>query len=769
MRAILARMLQLAAALVLASLALAQEQRPSPVPLVVHDPFFSLWSTHGRPTDGTPSHASGHAVPMCVLARIDGDKVVRLLGTEPPEVPAPEQSVTIVDFTTTRFVSLAAGVELELAFVTPALPDDLDVLARPVTYVELRAWSRDGNEHSIDLYLDVAAVAAVEAPSERVQGRLVEIEGLETACVEALDPPWRAPESGRERLERGTLLASARKGPGVRANFGPAEELRRAFVERRSASVPPSFLEPRPAADGAVSVRLEGRGGAGYVTAKAGDAPVTAPVTARAMLAYDEPWSVRYFEQRLRPYWRREGMDAAELLQAADAAGGQVVTRCGEFDRELSLDLATAGSSEWLRDCQRAYRSALGASKLCADAHGRPLLFVRGATGTYGLSQTQDVAASAPQHLLLSSDLAKAVLLPLLDRAASSTWAAPFAPHELGTYPHATGAAQESVATSSTAVADSSDLILLVAAICQREGRVELAARYWKQLSSWSRFLVEQASAPQNSALDAESRAKSIVALGAFARLARQMGSAQRAEELELLARSEAAGWERGARTQDEGAVEPSVALAWDKALQLGLFGTDWKPRELEHGFLKALAGEPLWSKWFARGAKGPLTWAPAPLSIGQPLVPDARGGESRWSWTTSEPAASWTALEFDASSWSTGSGAFGAPLARPSLPRTPWTEPALWLRRTFELTSIPSAEVRLAIELVGDAEVWLNGALAAGLSSGTPGYFVEALPEEARAALRVGTNVLAIRCTGRTDAACIDAGLVTVPLATAR
>ena len=761
----MALMFHFVAALVLGSLASAQEERPRPVPLVVHDPFFSLWSTPGRPTDGTPSHASGRSVPMCVLARIDGDKVVRLLGTEPPEVPAPDQSVTIVDFTTTRFVSLAAGVELELAFVTPALPDDLDVLARPVTYVQLRAWSRDGNEHSIDLYLDVAALAAVEGPSERVQGRLVEIEGLETACVEALDPPWRAPESGRERLERGTLLASARKGPGVRANFGPAEELRRAFVERRGASVPPSFLEPRPAADGVASVRLEGRGGAGFVTAKAGDAPVTA----RAMLAYDEPWSVRYFEQRLRPYWRGAGIDAAKLLQVADAAGEQVVARCGEFDRELSLDLATAGDSQWIRECQRAYRSVLGASKLCADAHGRPLLFVRGAAGTHGLSQTMDVAASAPQHLLLSSDLAKASLLPLLDRATWSAWTAPFAPCELGTYPHATGTAQESVATSATAVADSSDLILLVAAICQREGRVELAARYWKQLSSWSRFLIEQASAPQDSALAADSRAKSIVALGAFARLARQMGSAQRAEELELLARTEAADWERSARTQDEDSVEPSVALAWDKALQLRLFGTDWKPRKLEPVFLTVLAGEPLWNKWFARGAKGPLTWAPARLSIGERLVPDARGGESRWSWTTSEPAASWTTLEFDVGSWSTGSGAFGAPLARPSLIRTRWTATALWLRRTFELASIPSAEVRLAVELVGDAEVWLNGALAARLSSGTPGYFVEALPEEARAALRVGANVLAIRCTGQTEAACVDAGLVTVPRATNR
>lgn len=762
MRAILARMLQLAAALVFGSLALAQEERQEPVPLVVHDPFFSLWSSRTGPTTGATAHASGRVVPMCVLARIDGDKVVRLLGGEPQEIPAPDQSATVVDFTTTRFSSLVAGVELELAFVTPALPDDLDVLAWPVTYVELQARSSDGNEHSIDFYLDVAALAAVEAPSERVQGRLVAIEGLETACVEALDPPWRAPSSTRERLECGIVFASARQGPGVRANFGPADELRRAFVERRSASVSPSFLEPRAAADGAsaISLRLEGRAGAGYVTAKS-DA---APVLARAILAYDEPWSVRYGEERLRPYWRRDGMDVAALLQAVDAAGEQVVARCNEFDRELSSDLIASGGASWMQACRLAYRPTRGASKLCADRNGRPLIFVRGADAGHAISPANAVGTGALQQLLLSSDLAKAMLVPLLERAASSAWKAPFAPHDLGTFPHAAGPADETVTNRATSVADCADLILLVAAICQREGRVELAARYWQSLSSWSSFLAEETSTMKDSGLDSTTHAKSVLALAAIARIARQMGSTQRALELELLARTQAAEWENLASTQGAGVVDPSLALAWNKALQLELFGAKLESREREPAFLRALADPSLWSKWFARGAKGPLTWATAPLPTGQSLVSDARSGATRWSWTENEPAANWQQPEFDAASWPMASGAFGAPLADTKLVRTTWTAPTLWLRRNFELTSVPGEEVRLAIELVGDAEVWLNGAFAARLSSGARGYLLESLTAEARAALRVGANVLALRCSGGTETSTVDAGLVTVP-----
>lgn len=755
-------MLQLAAALVLGSLALPQAERQAPVPLVVHDPFFSLWSTTVRPTDGETTHASGRAIPMCVLARVDGDKVVRLLGAEPREIPAPDQSDTVVNFTTTHFVSLVAGVEFELAFIRPALPEELELLAWPITYVELQARSRDGNEHSIDVYLDVAALAAVETSTERVQGKLVAIDGLEAACVEALDPPWRASGSSGERLERGTLFASARQGPGVRANFGPAEELRRAFVERRSASVAPSFLEPRPAAEDALAIalRLEGRGGAGYVTAKADGAPVVA----RAIVAYDEPWSVRYGEERLRPYWRREGLDAAALLLAADAAGEQVVARCRAFDRELSMELVAFGGLQWMQSCQLAYRSALGTSKLCADTNGRPLSFVRDGDALRATSPVHAVATHCVSHLLLSSDLAKSMLVPLLDRAASSAWAAPFAPHDLGPFPLASALDDGAPLANATSIADCAHLILLVAAICQREGRVEFAARYWKPLSSWSRFLEEQASAMPASELDASTRAKSILALAAVARLARQMGSVARAQDLELLARAQAADWKRLAVAQGVGGENPSFALAWDKALGLELFGNELKVQDVEPAFLRALSEPALWSKWFARGAKGPLTWAPAPLSIGQALVNDARGGDAPWSWTASEPAAGWNELGFDAAAWSLGSGAFGAPLAGSKLVRTPWTAPKLWLRRTFELASVPSAEVRLAVELVGDAEIWLNGVFATRVSSGARGYFVESLAHEARAALRSGTNVLAIRCSGGTDSATIDAGLVTVP-----
>src|SRR5882724_2858753 len=129
--------------------------RPPSVPLVACDPYFSIWSPADKLTDADTVHWTGKPHRLTSLLRIDG-KAFRLMGKEPANVPAlPETNLEVLP-TRTIYTFEGEGVRLTLTFMTPALPDDLDVLSRPVTYVTWTAQATDAKEHEAAFYLDAS-------------------------------------------------------------------------------------------------------------------------------------------------------------------------------------------------------------------------------------------------------------------------------------------------------------------------------------------------------------------------------------------------------------------------------------------------------------------------------------------------------------------------------------------------------------------------------------------------------------------------------------
>jgi hypothetical protein len=180
--------------------------------------------------------------------------------------------------------------------------------------------------------------------------------------------------------------------------------------------------------------------------------------------------------------------------------------------------------------------------------------------------------------------------------------------------------------------------------------------------------------------------------------------------------------------------------------------------------FAQMLYDRQVWKKWASRDETKATNWAAMPKPpVVTEVVATAATEPSLWFYTTSKPADNWSKAMFDPKGWKEGKSGFGTAGTPGTTIGTRWSEPDIWLVRDIELPGVDIETLHWLIHHDEDAEIYVNGVLAAQFSGYTVQYEMRPLSKDAVTAFKPGKNRIAIHCHQTGGGQYIDVGLATL------
>ncbi len=493
--------------------------------------------------------------------------------------------------TQTKYDFTCGPVDLRVEFVSPLLMDDLDLLSRPVNYINYEAVSTDGKSHDVQVYFEATPEWAVNELNQEVEvstGKSGNVSFLKTGTTEQ---PVLEKKGDNVRIDWGYFYLASPKNENKRLAIGDFAGMKKAFVESGK------LMEGKEEATAVLSKEmpvLACSDNFGKVAAK--------PAKGYVMLAYNDIESIQYFGTNLKAWWTKDGQVSFDQALTAAANDHQsIMDRCDVADAKIYEEALAAGGENYARLCLLAYRQSIAAHKLVKDTEGNTLFlskenFSNGSIGTVDVTYP-----SAPLFLKYNPELLKGMLNPIFYYSESGKWTKPFAAHDVGTYPKANGQTYG----GDMPVEECGNMLILTTAIADVEGNADYAAEHWEVLTTWANYLMENGLDPENQlctddfaghfAHNVNLSAKAIMGIAGYGKLAEMLGKTDVAEKYTSEAKSMAQEWMKMADDGDHyrltfdkpGTWSQKYNIVWDKLLGLGIFPEEVAETEIAYYLTK--------------------------------------------------------------------------------------------------------------------------------------------------------------------------------------
>ncbi len=487
-----------------------------------------------------------------------------------------------VKATQTEYTFTCGGVDLSLTFSSPLIMNNLDLLSRPVSYITMKVKANDGKEHDARLYVGVSTGLSVNTVSQTVVAEKIKMEGFTALKAGSTEQPVLQKKGDDLRIDWGHLYVSVPNGMNAVQSISSASDYLTAFTKTDASTRTGKQFSLNTVFDlGKVSVQSKEK---------------------MMMIGYDDEYSVQYFNQNLKAWWKKGASSTIENeFKKASAGYQKIMKQCDSVNSRVYSDAIKAGGEAYAKLCVLAYRQSIAAHKLLKSPAGE-ILFLSKENFSNGSINTVDVTyPSAPLFLMYNPDMLKGMLNGIFYYSESGKWTKPFAAHDLGTYPLANGQTYG----EDMPVEECGNMIILTAAIAKAEGNAKYAEKHWQTLTTWAEYLSKEGFDPANQlctddfaghlARNANLSVKAIVALGGYAMLAEKLNKKETAEKYKTMAKEMAVKWMQIDDVGDHYALtfdnknswSQKYNLVWDKLLGLQLFPSTVYAKEVAYYLTK--------------------------------------------------------------------------------------------------------------------------------------------------------------------------------------
>lgn len=547
--------------------------RPTAIPLITVDPYFSIWSFADKLYDDTTRHWSGKRAAMTGMVKIDG-QYYRFMGKMQmdeylPEPPVIKQSDVKVFPTKTVYVFENDIVRINLIFWTPLLLNDLDLMSRPISYISYDICLKDSKKHDIEVYFDISA----EICSENMCDEVEIFETDYSVCC-----------------GKGKRDVLCKSGDNIKIEWG---NLHLVFDGAEYFSLKHNTVTNNRSMLKNADKKSVLYGEVPFIGAVKKYAAVH-EVSDFLCVAYDDICSIEYFGEKLEPYWKKKFKNFKTMVQRAAEEHEELNRRCNEFDSAL-ISKANTISSKYADIVSLAYRQVVSGHKLAEDK-GKLLYFSKECYSNGCIATVDITYPSMPLFLMYNADLLEGMLNPIFEYAEGKhDWNYEFAPHDVGQYPIANGQVygynsrtREMEFDSQMPVEECGNMLICTATLCRKRNDYTYASAHNITLKQWADYLVKIGFDPQSQlctddfaghlAHNCNLSIKGILGIAAYGSMLCKMG--ENGTNYTEIAKKYAQAWQEKAFAGDRYSLafdrhdtwSIKYNLVWDKLLDLSIF-----------------------------------------------------------------------------------------------------------------------------------------------------------------------------------------------------